>query len=72
MTCRIFFFHLSYKLSKEKQVKLLKIDFQKKCKENTFFGCSSRFSIQHCPVDWARFLTVCFFFPSAEALLMVY
>jgi hypothetical protein len=36
-------------LSKEKQVKLLKIDFQK-WKENTFFRCSASFLLGSPPV----------------------
>ncbi len=45
------FLYCSYKLSKEKQVKLLKIDFQKKSIENTFFRCSARLSFGSSPVE---------------------
>jgi hypothetical protein len=38
-------------LMKENQVKLLKMDFQKKGKENTFFRCSGRLSFDSSPVD---------------------
>ena len=38
MKCESFFFSISYELSKEKQVKLLKIDFRKNVKRTHFSG----------------------------------